>query len=131
MVVTLKPERENWLTEEAEREGVSPEEIVRRAAETRWAVAHRAPRLSGSESKLLEKINEGFPEEFWQRFRELREELNAGTIEDAEYQEYLHYIEETETRNVERLESLLQLSQLRGVTLQETMNQLGIAPVKI
>lgn len=42
-----------------------------------------------SESELLDVINEGFAETFWQRFGQLREKLEQETLSDQERQEFL------------------------------------------
>lgn len=127
--VTLKPELETWIREEATREGTSPENIAARVIEAQWAIASRVPRLSSPESELLAKVNEGFPEDFWQRFRELRDKLNAETLTEEERQEFIQLYAQVEGKNAERIRYLGELSRLRGVSLPEIMTQLGIGPI--
>lgn len=129
--LTLRPELETWIREEATREGTSPESVAARVIEAHWAIASRVPHLSASESELLAKINEGFPEVFWQRYRELRDKLRAETLAEEERQELIRLNDQVEGKNAERIRHLGELSRLRGVTLPEIMTQLGIGPIQV
>jgi len=131
LTITLKPELQAWLHEESVARQTSEEDVVVRELESRWATAqNQAGRLSAAESSLLQRINEGFSEEFWLRFRELREQLEAETLTEADREEFLRSNDAVEAKNVERMEALLQLARLRGTSLPEVMRQLGIGPIQ-
>lgn len=78
------------------------------------------------ESTLLQKINRGLPTTVQRRYDELQAKLHAETISTDEYQELLKLIEKAELADAARLQALLELAQLRQVSLGEVMNQLGI-----
>jgi hypothetical protein len=50
----------------------------------------------------------------------------AGTLSEAEQSELLSVIDQIELGDAERLGCLIELAQLRGVTLDALMKQLGI-----
>lgn len=129
--VTLRPELETWIRQEATREGTTPESVAARVIEAQWAITSRVPHLSTSESELLAKVNEGFPEAFWQRFRELRTKLDAEILTEGERQEFIRLYAQVEGKNAERIQYLGELSRLRGVSLPEIMAQLGIGPIHV
>lgn len=88
----------------------------------------KAPHLSPQEATLLQKINQGLPEASLQRYGELTEKLRAESISIAERQELHRLIDQIELADAERLQHLIELAQLRGVSLDELMDQLGIQP---
>jgi hypothetical protein len=85
-----------------------------------------APVLSHSESKLLQKINEGLPSKIMEPFRELRDKMESGTLTEAEHAEYMGLVETIEKYNVERLTWLIELAQLRNQSVAELMESLGL-----
>ena len=82
--------------------------------------------LTKEETSLLLKINEGLPEETQLRYSVLNEKLLQETLSDEEHQELKQLIPLLEAKNVERLGYLAQLSKLWNLTLDETMERLGI-----
>ena len=86
------------------------------------------PQLPMRESELLLKINQGVPAQLQQRFDQLVEKRRDNTLTPGEYQELLALTEQIEQFDVERLQWLIELAQLRGLTLDELMQQLGINP---
>ena len=86
------------------------------------------PQLPMRESELLLKINQGVPAQLQQRFDQLVEIRRDNTLTPGEYQELLALTEQIEQFDVERLQWLIELAQLRGLTLDELMQQLGINP---
>ncbi len=140
--VSLPPEVESWLKQEAAREGTTPEQMVVRAVQTQFATASAAstspiaarpsaPRLSPRETELFTVINDGFPEEFWGRYKELRARLHAEAMTEAEQQEFLALNDQVEEKNARRIGALGELAQLRGTTLRGIMEKLGIGPVQV
>ena len=88
----------------------------------------RAPSLSKKETDLLMKINQGPPPEVRQRFRELNRKRKAETISPEEHQELLLLIEQIEQSDVERVKYLIELANLRGLSLTALMKELDIRP---
>lgn len=88
----------------------------------------KAPTQFQQETRLLQKINQPLPVDIQQRYDELRTKLLHKTIAPDEYQELLNLIDEVELAGANRLEALLDLAQLRHLSLGEVMEQLGIRP---
>jgi hypothetical protein len=86
----------------------------------------KAPSLPRRETELLEQINQGLPEDIQSRYDELQTKLHHETIAPEEHQELLSLIDPVEQVTVDRLRSLIELSQLRQISLDELMTQLGI-----
>jgi len=75
----------------------------------------------------LEEINQGFPAEHWQRYRELAAKRRAETLTPEEHAELLDMIRVREEANVHRVECLAELAKRRQVPLRTLMDQMGIA----
>lgn len=87
-----------------------------------------APVLPAAESELLLKINHPVPDDLQQRYDELLARRDARTLISEEYEELLALTDQVETLEAERMKHLIELAQLRQVTLDELMNQLGLQP---
>ena len=83
-------------------------------------------RLSGAESVLLMKINEGVPDAVQHRYDELIAKRNERTLTDAEYSELLQLTDQMELSDAKRLEYLIELARIRNKPLKLLMNELGI-----
>jgi hypothetical protein len=86
----------------------------------------RAPSLSGDEAQLLQKINAGLPTEVWRRYEELNAKLHEETITPEEHTELLELIDKIELADAERMKHLIELAQLRNVSVEMLMDQLGL-----
>ena len=86
----------------------------------------RMPNLPAGESELLQKLGEGLPDQIQRRYDVLQQKLLAEEIAPKEHQELLGLIDIVEQADVERLKCLIELSQLRQISLDELMAQLGI-----
>ena len=60
--------------------------------------------------------------------KELIAKRQSYSIKEDELQELIRLTDEVERLNVERLKHLLELAHLRGVTLDEVIEQLGMRP---
>jgi hypothetical protein len=98
------------------------ERVIRLHAE------RRAPHLSAEEAYLLQKINETLPEQVWQRYYELVGKRKAQTLTPEEHEALKDMTNRIETAHARRMEYLVKLAQIRRVSLDDVMNQLGIAP---
>lgn len=89
------------------------------------------PSLSARESELLIKINQGLSPADAKRMKQLIAKRQSYTIAEDELQELIRLTDEAERLNVERVKHLIELAQLRNVTLDELMNKLGIRPAAL
>jgi len=88
----------------------------------------RVPGLPQREVELIQLINRGVPAEVRQRYDELNDALSAENITDEEHQELLGLIEQVKQADVERLRHLIELAQLRQISSDELIKQLGLRP---
>src|SRR6266849_1984100 len=86
----------------------------------------RAVSLSQTETDLLQQINKGLPPTVRVRYDELAVKLHEEIITPAEHEELLRLIDQIEQADVERLRYMIVLAQLRGVSVDTLMDQLGI-----
>ena len=128
LLVYLPPKIEARVHEAAEAEEVDTAANVREA----MAASHPFPAApkSMTEKELVEEINRGFSEAFWERFRYLVRR-RAETMTPAEQQEAIRMSDLTEARDAARLQCLLELSSRRGKSVQELMTEMGIRPVSL
>jgi len=87
---------------------------------------HRAPSLSKDETELLQQINCGLPADIRQRYDELNAKLHDETITPQGHEELLTLIDRIELADAERMQRLVALAQIRGVSVDTLMEQLGI-----
>lgn len=87
-----------------------------------------APSLAAEEARLLETVNRRLPTAAQQRFEELSVKRSEETLTAEEHRELLDLIDRIENADAERVRALTSLAQVRGVSVQELMNQLGILP---
>jgi hypothetical protein len=90
----------------------------------RRKVAH----LPERESTLLMKINKAIPTTLQKRYELLLTKNREETITPEEHEELLKIITKIETKNAERLEYLIELSQIRNMSLDALMRQLHLNP---
>ena len=88
----------------------------------------RAPSMPKNEVDLLQKINQGPSPEVRRRYEGLTAKLRAETIMPEEHQELLQLIDQIELADAERMQHLIALAQLRQVSVDALMHQLGIRP---
>ncbi len=79
------------------------------------------------ETRLLLAINECVSVELTDRAESLIEKRDECSLTVEENSELLQLADEVERRGVERLEALSKLAELRGVSLRELMQSLGVA----
>ncbi|MEZ4705651.1 MAG: hypothetical protein R3A44_00510 [Caldilineaceae bacterium] len=107
--------------------GLSAHELEQFVERVLSLQAHRrAPALPPQEMELLQIINNGVAAAVRKRYRELNEKLLAETISEAERAEFLAIVDQIEVADAERLNALIALAQLRALTVDQLMAQLGI-----
>lgn len=85
-----------------------------------------APHLSAEESALLERINQGLSASERVRMRALLEKRDEQTLAPAEWQDLTALTDKLELLHADRLAALADLAQVRGVTLDTVIQQLGL-----
>jgi HPt (histidine-containing phosphotransfer) domain-containing protein len=97
--------------------------------QVRYVLAHRKnPSLPALEIELLQKINQTLPDESQRQYDDLSAKMRSGVITPNEHQDLLKLIDIVEQTDADRLQHLIQLSQLRNISLAELMQQLDIHP---
>ena len=84
------------------------------------------PSLTPRESDLLLKINQGMPAEVQRRYDALIRKRRRHKLTRAEHREVLALTQQIEQHDVERLKWLSALARLRGLSLPDLMQELGI-----
>lgn len=85
-----------------------------------------APGLAKEEARLLGQINQGLPPADQKRYDELTSKRQAEALSTEEHQELLRMIDRIEQADAERVGALGRLAQLRDVSLESLMEDLGI-----
>ncbi len=129
VVLDLPPDMELKMREVAQAEGLDVSALVRETMTAR--LRQYDPSRALTETELLTRINRGFPETFWNRFRDLVAKLKSGSLTLEEQKELISHTDQTENRDAERLVYLLELSKRRGMTVPALMEQLGLRPVSL
>ena len=86
----------------------------------------QAPSLSRQESELLMRINQHLSADLQARFDELVARRQDETLSNDEHEELLRLTEQVENMDVVRIEALARLAQLRGISVDDLMDQLGV-----
>ncbi|MCC6724710.1 MAG: STAS/SEC14 domain-containing protein [Saprospiraceae bacterium] len=88
----------------------------------------KAPSLAKREAELLLKISEGYPVELRKKYDALASKMQDKTISPDEHREILNLTDRMEALDAKRLELLLELAQLRNISLDQLLSQLGLPP---
>ena len=110
-------------------EQLSPKDAEKVACRLLHLQAQRkASSLSNREAELLQTIYQEKRPGFQERFDELYAKGRAFTLTATEQEERLQLVDESEAFTVQRLQALVELAQLRQVSLPALMKQLNIKP---
>lgn len=108
-------------------ESLPTEELEQFVARVLALCARRkANSLNEQESKLLQLINRPVPATLQSHYDLLAQKQRANTLSADEYAELLQVVEKIENFDVERVQHLVTLAQLRQVSLDKLMQDLGI-----
>ena len=123
IVLELSETMEHQLREEAARNGLTLDRhILQRLKEE-----SKQPESSlNQEEKLLSKIDQWIPEHQLKTYRALVKKRMAENISESEYQELLRLTDVVETAHAVRMKHLMDLSILRGISLDQIMKDLGL-----
>lgn len=123
LTLNLNPAEEQALRTIAEQSGRNLESVIRDLLGER--VPGFAPGVRSREEELLLRLSKGLPEQTWRRFDELRLKLEAEQASGIERDEFLDLNRQVEAWNVERLRLVDQIAQLRGISFDTALSQLG------
>ena len=85
---------------------------------------------SSREKSLLRNINQtALPQNKAERYADLIQKLEADSITKTEHVEFMDLVTEEEALRNERVKYLIELSQLRNITLPQLMTNLGLNTV--
>ena len=87
----------------------------------------KAPNVSAKEASLLQKINRSISPVSQQRHQFLSQKLDAEVLTVDEHIELTGLIDDAELADAERLDALVELSNLRKVSLEQLMLELNIS----
>ncbi|HEX4950710.1 MAG TPA: STAS/SEC14 domain-containing protein, partial [Blastocatellia bacterium] len=85
-----------------------------------------APRLNADETALLARVNQGLSEVERTRMRRLIEKRDNESLAPEEWQELTALTDKLELLHADRLAALADLANVRGVTLDAVIQQLGL-----
>lgn len=124
--IELDRETEDRLKRLSQQEGGEIGEIASRLLANAARSAH--PGQIRTEAELLQKINEGWTSESWDRYHALTAKHRAEDLTNEEHQELVRLTNEREIAHARRMKYLLELANLRGTSLDSVMDSLGIHP---
>lgn len=101
---------------------------MRQVLRTMPASKTKTPRLSKRETELFLKINRTLTPEEQCWYDELKRKRELETLTQAEHAELLKFVEELQEIWAERLQAVIELAQVRGISPQAMLKQLGIDP---
>jgi hypothetical protein len=84
-----------------------------------------APHISGEESKILRVIQKTLSDKSLRRMKELQHLRDNEKLLPEGYAELADLIEKLEIIHAERMKAVSDLADLRGITLQTAMQQIG------
>jgi hypothetical protein len=86
----------------------------------------RVRSLSAEETTLLQRINQGLSHELQDRYQILIARRDTRTLTPEEHKELLRITDQVEQSEADRGAALLELAQLREVSVDQVLRELGI-----
>jgi hypothetical protein len=83
------------------------------------------------ESELLKKINLDISEEEWTNYRYLLGLMRSENLTKQEHETLIALGDKIEVANAERVKYLFELAELRGISVEKLMKNLGIEPIEV
>lgn len=85
-----------------------------------------APHITGEESKLLRTIQKTLPKKDLRRMKELQILRDSENLSQDGFSELAELIEKLEILHAERMNAVSSLAELRGITFQNALQQIGL-----
>jgi hypothetical protein len=124
--IELDAETEDRLERLSRQEGSAMGEVASRLLAQAARTARPAAEVM--EVELLQRINEGWSPESWDRYHALTAKRRADNLSPDEYVELVALTNEREIAHARRMKLLVELANLRQTSLDATMDALGIRP---
>jgi hypothetical protein len=136
VMLELVPSVEARLRDRAAAAGVDPATFAARVLSDQLLPRSDADRtvqpVDGEafrEGDLLRRLDLGFSEAMWVRYRSLVNKRRDEQISPTEMDELLAMTTHLEEANVRRIEAVGEIAKLRGKPFMETFHDLGLGPV--
>jgi hypothetical protein len=128
LTIDITHELESRIRQRAAQQGLDVAEYVSRTLQEhlRGEEISETRHLSAEESRLLQEINLGLPDESWQRYQELIQKRRAETLTASEQAELIAISDQIEELDARRAERLAELARTHSTSLAALMEQLGI-----
>ncbi len=124
LTLDITLEFEAQLRKEAAREGLDETGYILKTLKERFHASR--VRASRPETELLSRVNQGLPEETWQRYRELVERRQAEELTSEQHAALMALTHQIEDAHARRFEALGELARLRRTSLEALMHELDI-----
>ena len=86
----------------------------------------KAPSLPKKEAELLLEINQSLDDIMLKRYTSLSQLMREDKLSEEEHQELIQLIDQVELANAKRLKAIIELANLRAITVDALMKQLNI-----
>jgi hypothetical protein len=132
LTINLPINVEQQFRQEAATNGLSLDTYLLRLLQQAASISRKQPESKPfSESELLKKINLDISDAEWTQYRYLIGLMRAETITEKERETMIALGDKIEIANAKRVKCLFELAELRGVSVEKLMKNLGIAPFEI
>lgn len=132
LTINLPTTIENQFKQEASQKGVSLENYLLRLLQQAASVSKKQIHSKElSENELLKKIDLGISEVEWTNYKRLVSLRRAECLTEQEHENLIALGDKIEQANAQRLQYLLKLAELRGVSLEKVIIDLGLKPREI
>ena len=129
LTINLPQSIEQQFRQEASTNGLSLDTYLLRLLQQAAKIAQKPKRLS--ESELLEKINLDISEAEWTTYRHLIGVMRQECLTEQEHEMLKALGDKIELENAKRMKYIFDLAELRGLSVEELMKNLGIEPIEI
>ena len=132
LTINLPTTVEQQFRQEAATNGLSLDNYLLRLLQQAANISRKQPESQQlSESDLLKKINLDISDAEWTHYRHLIGLLRAETITKKEQGTLIALGDKIEIANAKRVKYLFELAELRDISVEKLMKNLGIAPIEI
>lgn len=132
LTINLPQTLEQQLRQEAASKGMSLDRYFLHLLKQAASVSQsKETSKQLSETDLLKKINLGISEAEWLDYRHLIGLRRSEKLTEQEHEALITLSDKIENAHAKRMEYLWALAQLRGVSLDKIMTDLGIKPIEI
>jgi hypothetical protein len=132
LTINLPTTIEQQFRQEADSKGISLDNYLLRLLKQAASLSQkRESSKSISESELLKKINLDISEEEWTTYKHLIGLRRAEILTEQEHENLIVLGDKIEIENAKRVKYLFELAQIRGISIEKLMNNLGIKPIEV